>query len=56
VAGVTGVDDGAKTEHGHTAKLVVVNDHEYGAGIAFPDVSSTPLTVAVYVVNGLRAE
>ncbi len=47
MAAVAGVDDGENTVHGQTAKLVVVNDHEYGDGIAFPDVSSTPLTVAV---------
>src|SRR3954447_2181130 len=42
------------TVHGHGAKLVVVKLQEYGADMGLPVVSTTPDTVAVYVVLGFN--
>jgi hypothetical protein len=49
VAATAGVAPADQIEHGHPlAATVVVNDHDTGAAITLPAVSSTPDTVAVY--------
>jgi hypothetical protein len=52
---VPGVVDADHNEHGHTPAAPVVNDHDTGATITFPDKSFTPDTVAVNTVDAANA-
>jgi hypothetical protein len=47
IEGVAGVVELPKSEIAEPAAATVVNDHENGPGIALPEGSFTPLTVAV---------